>query len=368
MPKARLARVFATVALLAAALGTSALPAAAAVERPTTIYIELGQGCIGGYATDGAAVTVTRYRASPYTYWRAIVYANNDDGRWDACPGEPQAGDELYAAVGSDVHKLVVPRLTLFMDRVGDVIEGRAPARTTVHVDSPVSADVHVNRHGKWSYHTDGYDILGGELGQMHWTSAGGDVVRTRGYSAQLIVTVGSAKFFGFAGHQQQFVATLSRDLTNTGSFTAIASGKATAYAMDFQKFFRDANGNKVKVKAGDMVSALGLASDAEWVVPQIEAAGNGSTEIVTGRCHDTGTSLGWYRITVINPSNGQARGSVSGWTASDGTFSVDFTDPSASPGVVTSSGPVDVMSNDQLQVWCGQNSGDFAIATFKVP
>ena len=362
------------VFVLGAMLLWATLPGATfAASRPTRFLVTVDGYCVQGLARDGATVKLDWRAAGGAIKAVETLTADTDGGNWDFCSNDRRVrpGDVIKATVNSVVHQLVIPNLTLRLDRVTNVVRGRAPAGTTVHLIQPFATDVTANAKGKWSYSSPSTDFYGGVGGRFQWISAGNDTIDVRSISAQLIVWIGKARFDGWTiAPKQPVKAFLYAESPGVDpTLTLRGKGKTTSgYANDFVGHFYGADGRRVNIRAGDHVSALSIASDAEWIVPQIDGTANKATNVVNGHCEDTGTRLPYYHAAIVKPNHESGGSSVWGILDGDGNFSIDFDDPAASPGVYKGSEPSDVQSGDALHIWCEQNTGDYAVRVIQIP
>jgi hypothetical protein len=118
-----------------------------------------------------------------------------------------------------------------------------------------------------------------------------------------------------------------------------------------------------VAATAGNRLSAPGLAADASWIVPRVNARADAATDEVSGRCFDAGSSAGLYDIRVFTPA-GDHRARSMGSTDSFGRFSVDMGDEVG--GMWHS--PGDLQPGDTVVVGCLQQTGDWAQREIIVP
>lgn len=363
-------RVRTAGSLLAALMLAALIPGtAAAATRPITFTLGLGQGCVDGRASDNVSLRLVWRNAAGALKAKATV-TTSVDGFWWYCPGEGSAnvlriGDRLKATVGTSVRQFTIPQLTINVDRAQDLFRGKAPAGTTLRLfylngifsDFYSDAKLTARADGRWSFDP-GRNIMGGIYADMRWNGPNGDKVWVSGHAPVLRVTIGKA---GFSGETRP-----NRDaqVIVENATTAVRKGKGTAVGDDYGTFsgkFRNTQGDLVTPAVGDRVRAPSLASDADWIVPNVEATANAGTNVVSGRCSDAGTSADFVEIRVIR--TGIWRGLALSDTDQDGFFEVDFDDPE-SPFLHGAN----VKSGDRLHVFCLQESGDWVGARFTVP
>ena len=116
-------------------------------------------------------------------------------------------------------------------------------------------------------------------------------------------------------------------------------------------------------VSAGDHLSAS-IALDADWIVPNITGNANTTSDVVTGRCFDAGTSAKTFEVEVTRA--GHLRGYLYFGLVDDaaGNFTVDFSNPDFDFGY----DPANIKSGDQISITCRQTTGDSVRMKFKVP
>jgi hypothetical protein len=368
--KQRLSTTFGGAVLAAAMLSTLAAPGVAAVARPTTFDFMMGDECVLGHANDGANVKFEWRSAAGALKYQATTPASTSDGSWFVCTDRHiAAGDVLKAKVGQKTRQLTVPQLTLIPDRVNNVLRGRAPAGTTVHLDEGVLGDAVANSKGRWSF-SNSTDIVGGSLYGLHWLSPQGDSLGVWRVSPSVMVTLDSA-VVGVHGQPNQKVVVR---LYEGAGFSETSEPKAVARATTNSRggvdaVFRDKSGHRVRIQAGDHLSAPGVAADADWLVPDVAVTADAATEIMTGRCFDTGVlRLGWFSTVVLTSNLLEVRGATMGRLNADGTFEIDYSDPTSSPNATYYGAPGDITSGDRVEVTCMHATGDYVSRRVYVP
>jgi hypothetical protein len=211
---------------------------------------------------------------------------------------------------------------------------------------------VRVGQDGQWTYNPH-RDLIGGHPASVWWTSLNDDLIYAFGEAASLQVNIGRA---GFEGWSDPF-ADVNVVLDGATDAEGDATTGPTGY---FSGKFRDAQGDRQQVAAGDHISSPSLASDADWIVPEIELTADTLTDEVVGSCENTGT-LSETAIVDLYRS-GHRRGWVLLFTE-DGTFEFDF----AKAGSFLAD-PANVKHGDRLVVSCMLSTGDWVSQTFMVP
>jgi len=234
------------------------------------------------------------------------------------------------------------------IDRVNDVVSGTARPGTTVHIDQPYVATVPVDDAGNWVFEP-GTPFTGNPVFYAHWESNNGDRIDMIQFAPQLILMLDKPKFQVFGNPTTQATITLKRETSHGQRVAAIELDFGTV--GEIRDEFIDQDGRHMKVQPGDHVSAPGVASDADWIVPNVEAHGRPASNIVDGGCFDAGTSSGLFSLFVLDSANSHSKSSVWGEVNPDGTFSIDFDDPASSPNVDTFTHPADLVNGDKLHL-----------------
>ena len=122
-----------------------------------------------------------------------------------------------------------------------------------------------------------------------------------------------------------------------------------------------DSHGHLASVAVGDHVTAHSLSSDADWIVPDIQASGNPANDVVSGVCEQTGSVSDLGHVDVVRP--GHVRGRAYVGLDATGHFSWDF-GGQPSPGF----DPANIKHGDKLVVGCMIDTGDWVQRSFMVP
>lgn len=360
-------------ALVTAFLLAALIPAtAAAAGTPITFSLDVGSSCVGGGASAGASLKLV-WKAASGTLKASATVQVNSSGRWSYCASEAsgkkvRVGDYLKGTVGAKSHALRIPKLSLFLDREADVYRGDAPAGSVLRlVYFYESARFHpwewvakvtAASDDTWSYLPD-YGVTGGDFATMRWRDGHGDKVFVSAGAPFLDVTLDKAEFSGATS------ANTSVRIAVRDGVTSALRSTGTAITSDYGGFggrFRNSNGDAVALRAGDHVIAPSIASDADWIVPEIEGTANAATDVVSGRCSDAGTSAGDAFVFVYR--TGIRRGYYFLNTEPDGSFVIDFRELEYLPG----SDPANLKSGDRINVRCYQTTGDTISMNFRVP
>ena len=355
-----------TVAALASTLmltvvAPGALAGAAPAPTPITFdYLQLGLECVYATAAPSVAVTLTWKDSAGSLKFRE-TQVSTESGSLYYCSSDASVviaiGDRLRATDGSTTHRLVVPRLTIDVNRVRNKLNGAGPAGATLRLEcggGPLPRfepclwhkRVTVNDAGRWSKVVP-WDVIGGEMFFVRWKSGGGDFVYAMAITPFVTVTLGKSQFTGATGAGQAAHLTLSDPTTHevvaTGSGIGDPNGR-------FSARFRDEAGNPVPVSPGHELDGY-VAPDADMIVPDINATASAATNIVSGRCFDTGRSN--HTVFIHLYRYGHERGWALEDTEADGSFTIDF----MADGFRDTA---DVKAGDRILVQCMQTGGDW--------
>jgi hypothetical protein len=353
----RLNQFLAATVLLTLALTTTALPAAAATN-PIHFGVSIGavDGCITIWSTPDQTAHFTWRDSNGALKGQSDNFT--DDGLSYFCLDGTavEIADQLRVNDGSYTRTFIVPNLTINMDRVTDTYYGTGPAHRTVrievfHGDFGEAKSARVGDDGTWSLHVNQWSIVGGDTAGLSWVSPHDDRVRTYGIAPYVVVTLGRAGFSGYALPNQEVDVTLEDGNDAHGSATASNDG-------DFAGKFRDNAHNLRPAAAGDHMQAPSIASDADWILPDIDGTADASSDIVEGQCHN-GSDGG---ITVRLYRGSQEVGFTYAGGNSDGSFRFNF----RKVGTYFAN-PANVKHGDLLVVQCVHITGDIAQLKFIV-
>jgi hypothetical protein len=341
--------VFSAVALAALA------PGSVAAGGGLWFWVFVGDPCvsIAGAAPNSAVKFVIRDASGARLVRENLTADSNGNALY--CAGfRVAAGHTLKAESSTDEHSLTVPELSIALNRVTDRLKGTGPEDATLkircvrpdpfrHFEPCIwTRRVTTGRDGTWATSVP-FDFIGGAEFSVQWRS-GDDRVGAWGTAPFISVTLDRSSFHG---------------ATRPGEVRLIElEGKASTAVLGdpfdgtFSDHFRDGSDEQVNVAPGDSLSA-DIAPDASWIVPDIDATASASTDVVSGRCYDTGASRQLVNVLLYRYGNEQ------GWalvhTEPDGSFSFDFR---YGDGDVWTN--VNVKSGDRLVVRCMQAEGDW--------
>ncbi len=347
------------MAAMCAALALAGLSPglASAAPLPVSFDLYIGNPCVRVIGSEGKALQLIWRDAGGALKAQHTIRAGFSYRSY--CSTDPQivvaVGDRIKVKHASKVHKLVVPNLAINLNRVTDRLKGFAPAGQRVRIECQ-SADpfrhfepciwqrnVTAGADGTWAVSVP-FDFIGGAEMALLWTGSGGDEVRAWGTAPFVNVTLGRSGFSGATRPNR----TASVDLDQKAHGTAVGD----PFQGRFRGQFLNDSAHTTSVAPGDSLTA-DIAMDAAWVVPAIDASVSAASDVVSGRCHDTGASS--ELVNVLLYRSGNQRGWALQDTEPDGSFSFNF---------LTGDGDfwtnVNVRTGDKLVVRCMQAEGDW--------
>lgn len=276
---------------LAVALLIPAIPAHAA---PAFTWNSLLRGsCGSGTAPKAANLTIILRSSAGKELDRTSTIASADTGAFAVCftKAEVAPGRTITIKSGPAGRTITVPRVTLGVNRVTDVISGRAPAGmniaigyTDVAVDGefpypglPRKADA----QGRYLLdYTNRADIRGGDTVNVVATTGGGDTFSLTVPVAGMILRPRGGASADVTGAEDATVTLRLR--TKAGTLLASASRflrAGTTGQMTLRK-----NGMAVTPAAGQVVTGT-FASDARMIIPSPAIEADAGIEAVAGTC-----------------------------------------------------------------------------------
>ena len=344
---------------LAALLLVGAMPATASAASAISIRTYIGDSSVRVTAPLNSALKLT-WKNSAGVVKEKASFTNGDSSYvyYDAVHAIVAVGDRINITDGTQKHVLVVPQLSINVNRVRDTLKGTGPAGGIVRLlcsGGPLPAfegciwhdRVRVDSTGHWSHRLP-WDVLGGSMYHAGWNSPGGDQVWVTGVSSFLDVTIGKSAFSGTfrAGHTANIVV---RDGV---TLDPLATGSAVGELFDgeFSGHFRDSGGNGFQIMPGDRITS-DIAADLDFVVPDIQIAADAATDTVSGQCFATGETP--IRIDVYR--NGFHRGYAWDWTDLTSHFSTYM----PHPGTIAYNAAV-IKVGDKVSVGCMTPQGDW--------
>jgi hypothetical protein len=338
---------FLLLACLSALATAMIAPAAVgAAEPPITFSVTIGGDLIIVQNTANSPTNVRLRDEDGNTKAEGVL--EDTDPFFELPDGVTVAiGDRIRASDGAFARTLIVPELSISVDRVADLFEGTGPAQRTIKVgyffrfgDVFEQHGVRVRPDGTWSFAPD-FDVAGGLGVAVDWKTPKGDFVHIDGSAPSVAVMFGSPRFTGNSGSPSADVEVFIENSRDGGW-----SGQSDAFG-NFNGRFRDSNGAAVEVEAGHRVRAPSVAADLDWIVPALQIDADAATDLVSGRCAGTLAVVELYRT-------GHRRGFALAQGGQNGEFEFDF---SSDEGLFFD--PANVKRGDSLRLECILETGD---------
>lgn len=338
-----------SAATLIAATLASAGPTAAAA--PITFEHQMGTTCVGGAKPAGGTLTVSLLRRDGSR--RDRVRDHDGAPSWQACfTVKPRPGDRIRAVQGSVSRTIRVPDLSIAIDRVADVVRGRAPAGRRVTIQAtrcfvvcatPLTRTTTANADGRYRRGIP-LDMNGSDLASATYSTAAGDEFRAFATAPWFEVTTpGRAAVWCTPPRAHE--VTLRRPDGSRRASAWPLRGVCDDRLPRTRRLIRP-NGSAVTVRTGDILKS-DVASDARFAWPEmsVEALPGGAA----GECFRNAP----FMVVVVRPVGGSLVGVGSlgaGDTLADGTFVTNVGSP-----------PV-LQEGDRIRLICESRRGDRAI------
>ena len=355
---------------MAALLLALIAPAPSLAVASYTFEAFLGSTCIDGRAP-ASTTFVVRLRSKDGDLKGRRTITTDSSGEYETCfLSAVASGDKLQTLIGGVLQReLVVPRLTMKINRVSDVVSGAGPANSHVDllafncqslVDQPCAGPFlrSPNTSSTGAYSTDftsTLNIRGGDFVNAVWESVQGDVIMRQQSAPNMHIVFRDATFDGAARPGSSFTMTLRNAANNV-----LASTTISAHPRDgeFDGKFVDSAGNDVLPSAGHKVVGT-LASDATLKLFNANVVANAATDMVTGTCFASRpVSVFAAEPFPQSGSRTNTQTYVAGVTNASGNFSLDLgLDPD-----------FDLTSGDDLYVDCRNSKGDLLTFMTEVP
>jgi hypothetical protein len=274
-----------TALMIAAAVST---PGSAGAAPGLTFDLELGGPCFRGVAPAGRSVELVL--KAPDGATRAFTHAHAGGlGKYTTCfDVDIHGGDILVAHAGDLSRRWVVPRSTVRVDRVTDVVSGDAPAGSSVHVTvrqgpnffgSPghAEADVTAGPHGRYAIDFSSQLDIGAGMAGVITIQAAGDTLRLVGYSLWVVTERGANTIYGIAS------GPVDLELRAADGHLR-AEARATDRYGQFLIYLVDAHGSPTYPRAGDTI-VVAQDADAHLLIPAGRLNGDPDANVLFGRC-----------------------------------------------------------------------------------
>src|SRR4051794_30429945 len=344
---ARLAAASVGAALMVGALAAPVLGA----QRPLTMDVLIGDFCVQGTAKPDTVIKIM-IKDSAGNSKGHEAFMSEDDGFWSGCvdffSDGFTTGDSIRVTdYDTDQHlNYTIPRMTMSVNRVTDVVSGKAPAGMHMQLEAAdfntplfgkdpydIVKNVTANGSGEYSHDfgNDGADLMTGAFLELSASGAGGTVTVHRIMNVPgLYVLFGHSDFQGYMPPYFPIGVTLKVGGNEVASGHAVGDASGT-----YSGKFIDADGEQYHVIGGEALKApkLGIS----WTVPHIDGNVNRQTDVVSGTCFPNAV---WAVIAGFG-------GFANGTTGADGTFSIDMSDQT------------DIVKGDQVAIGCFTNAGD---------
>ena len=340
----------------------------AAASAPTTFNATMGGRCVGNeHGVADSTFKVVWRDAGGALVTRQTV-STDEFGAWSVCAANHQlvSGDTIKATNDAGTHELVVPVLTIEVNRAHHFLSGNGPANDGLRLHCDFSNGfepciwtdgVRIGPNGYWSHNLP-FSTSGGETWDAVWKSADGDRLEADAQTPFVTAEIGKAKVSGaLAPGATRTIFLYDASMVRKGKAVVTGSLDGSGNDGSFSGVFRDADGNPVAVMPGDTIDASRVSSDATFVVPVITATATAPNDRVTGACENTPSSAGYANVYLYR--TGKLRGETRfQGDGNDGVFSFNF----------RKLGPFDDEANvkpgDRLVIDCVQDGGDGALLT----
>ena len=357
--KGRPAFAAVTATLLLGLLG----PAAAIAGAPITFEVRLLGYCVFGNGPASTSITVSLRSKDDDLKGRRTVEVNSS-GRWNTCFWQSVfPTDRLIGNDGVTTRTFIVPNVTMTINRVSDVVSGKAPANSQVLLTtwdcqtyagcaSPLDVNKSTSSTGAFAHDfTAARNIRGYDDVQATWTSPADDLV-TRTQRAPYF-GVGFRNYWFWGNGQPHALATLT--LRNSAG-TILSTGRDYVDRSGyFSGSFADSAGDPVLPSAGNRVAAS-IASDASMTIKNMMVTANAGTDTISAVCFPNRP----FYVEAQETSSPYARSTVYGTANSSGIVNADMAagDP---PGY-------DLQSGDDFYIECRNGKGDEIYFEGEVP
>jgi hypothetical protein len=203
------------------------------------------------------------------------------------------AGSKIKAAAAGDSRTFTVPNLSVRVNRVTDVANGKAPAgsllslsmshNTTLNPSSGIYLNSlpSANSSGDWSIDlTPQVNLTGSDQVSVNWFSSNDDQVQASAIVPYMVARRSSSHLTGAVN----LGATATIELRKASNALRGTATAAWTRFMTFEADVVNSSGDTVDVRSGNKLGGS-FATDANITIPSISVAGDASSEQVNGLC-----------------------------------------------------------------------------------
>ncbi|MEO7118560.1 MAG: hypothetical protein ABIZ34_06280 [Candidatus Limnocylindrales bacterium] len=354
----RRSRALLSVGFLVGTMTAWAAAPATAGTSPFTFVIDRYDNCVRGTAPADADLTV-RLRAPTGSLVEQQVIVAAPDGLWLACfnvldPIRP--GRTLRVTDGVDARTLVIPNVTLRLDRETDVASGKAPAGSQVRLkafdcppgarfdpDCPRVANRLRSADSQGRYSTDftsSFDARGADYVELRWKNSFEDLVILENRFPHMRVFLDADVVGGSVKPGQ--AATLT--LRDSPGGTVIGSDEVVGNAVN-----GNFNGDVGAAVAPGTRIVGSFATDAKLNIPADVSIGwDDGTDTITVHCvPNQGLRLDWF-FSAVTPK----------YVVADSTGEAT---------VVLQPGDLDTSVGNRIEMTCASAAGDLIETSLEI-
>jgi hypothetical protein len=272
-----------------------ALPVTVTAANPISVQVITGVSCLNGTGPKNSEVIATLRTPSGAERGRART-RSDEFGTWATCfrLADPttfiNGGDRLQIKAGSRERSFRIPRLEPQVDRVRDVIEGRAAPNSSLDIvvthrktfrnERDYFYQVTANPNGRWRVDTTSdFDLIGfDEIAVVNF--AGGNLFGSASYVPALQLAVANNVVFGSVNNGTRVHIRLYDGDGHAKAHST--AGPLFFGTFEVAMFKRD--GSAAYPASRDWVTST-IASDAVLRIPTSELRGSAATDTIWGRC-----------------------------------------------------------------------------------
>lgn len=349
----------ATLTLAAAAVA----PTSANASPSFVFYVFYGSPCVNGTGPANDTLTITlRNGAGTLVGTRSATTNGSGAISMSSCFNRGITGlDHIKATDKSVSRGIAVPKLTINVNRVTDVVSGHAPAGKSVTFSGchyaqwldcmSITGGVTATGSGTYSKDfTPTVDLRGTDFVYADYFGPAGDRFEVERYVQTMQVDVGTKYLLGYTNPGTHVTVQLK---TASGTLKGTASDVADAASGYWSANLRNSGGTAVMARAGQTVRGT-WAGDGALTIPTTSVTGNAATDHISGRCL-VGSPV---KVRAYHPDFSDtafAAGTANG----TGNFNVDMSSVAF---------PIDLRHGDLIEAWCLTPHGDAVEFTGSVP